>query len=99
MSEMENGEMMDNIVVLVDQDGKEMEFEYLDTIEYEGANYAVLVPLEEEDEEEAGSVLIMKIIPDENGDDLLDMVEDENVLDAVFEIFRENNSDDFEFID
>lgn len=99
MSEMENGEMMDNIVVLVDQDGKEMEFEYLDTIEYEGANYAVLVPLEEDDEEEAGSVLIMKIIPDENGDDLLDMVEDEAVLDAVFEIFRENNSDDFEFID
>lgn len=99
MSEMENGEMMDNVVVLVDQDGKEMEFEYLDTIEYEGANYAVLVPLEEDDEEEAGSVLIMKIIPDENGDDLLDMVEDEAVLDAVFEIFRENNSDDFEFID
>ena len=50
--EVENvneGEELDNILVLNDEDGNEVEFEFLDLIEYEGEEYVVLLPVEEEE--------------------------------------------------
>ena len=46
--EVENvneGEELDNIIVLNDEDGNEVEFEFLDLIEYEGEEYVVLLPV------------------------------------------------------
>ena len=43
------GEELDNILVLNDEEGNEVEFEFLDIIEYEGEEYVVLLPVEEED--------------------------------------------------
>ena len=48
--EVENvneGEELDNIIILNDEDGNEVEFEFLDLIEYEGEEYVVLLPVEE----------------------------------------------------
>jgi uncharacterized protein YrzB (UPF0473 family) len=45
-------EERDDFVVLVDEDGEEVEFEHLDTIELDGNEYVVLLPLVEEDDEE-----------------------------------------------
>ena len=50
--EVENvneGEELDNIIILNDEDGNEVEFEFLDLIEYEGEEYVVLLPVEEEE--------------------------------------------------
>ena len=44
------GEELDNILVLNDEEGNEVEFEFLDLIEYEGEEYVVLLPVEEETE-------------------------------------------------
>jgi uncharacterized protein YrzB (UPF0473 family) len=41
-------EEKDDIVVLVDENGEEVEFEHLDTIEMNGSEYVILLPLEEE---------------------------------------------------
>ena len=57
---MQEGEELDNIIVLNDEDGNEVEFEFLDLIEYEGEEYVVLLP-NEEDDEDAGEVLILKL--------------------------------------
>ena len=84
-----------NIVTLIDEEGVEMRFEMLDVIEYEGTEYAVLLP----DDEEADSVIILRVDVDENGNESLDSEADEKILDAVFEIFVENNSDEFDFVD
>ncbi len=59
---------MDNIVVLNDNDGNELEFEYLDLIEHNEETYVVLLP-----------------------------VDDEALLNELFEIFKEKNADKFDF--
>ena len=53
-----------NIVTLIDEEGAELRFEVLDVIDYEGAEYAVLLP----DDEEADSVIILKVNVDEEGE-------------------------------
>ena len=96
----ENKEYEDDItvVVLTDDDGNEMELEYLDCISYGGSDYAVMMPAEdEEDSDEAADVVILRIEPnDENSDSYL-AVEDEEILEAVFELFKARFKDYFDF--
>lgn len=89
----------DGVVVLTDDEGEEVEFEYLDTIDYEGNEYVVLLPVDA-DEDEAVEVLILKVEYGEDEDDEQYVsVESEELLDKLFDIFRENNGDDFEFVE
>ena len=101
--EVENvneGEELDNIIILNDEDGNEVEFEFLDLIEYEGEEYVVLLPVEEEETEEPGEVVILKLEDTESEDEESYVsVDDEDVLKAVFEIFKEKFKDEFNFID
>lgn len=93
------GEELDNIVVLNDEDGNEVEFEFLDLIEYEGEEYVVLLPNDEE-EEDAGEVLILKLEDtDSEDEESYVSVEDEEVLNKVFEIFKEKFKDEFNFVE
>ena len=98
MSEDTNNEELDNIIVLNDEDGNESEFEFLDLIEYEGEEYVVLLPVEES--EEAGEVVILKLEDTESEDEESYVsVDDEEILNKVFEIFKEKFKDDFNFVD
>ena len=45
-------EELDNIIVLNDEDGKEVEFEFLDLVELDDEEYVVLLPVTEEGEED-----------------------------------------------
>ncbi len=79
-----------NIVELTDEDGVTTAFEYQATIAYEGDEYVVLMaPEEEDDEEDEGGVVIMKIEQDEKGEDIYVSLEDEEKLQAVFDLFLE----------
>ena len=81
------------------EDGNEVEFEFLDLIEYEGEEYVVLLPVEE-DTEEPGEVVILKLEDTESEDEESYVsVEDEQVLNKVFEIFKEKFEDEFNFVD
>lgn len=95
------GEELDNILTLNDEDGNEVEFEFLDLIEYEGEEYVILLPVEDEEEaEEPGEVVILKLEDTENEDEESYVsVEDEDILNAVFEKFKEKFKDDFNFVD
>lgn len=98
MSEDTNNEELDNIIILNDEEGKESEFEFLDLIEYEGEEYVVLLPVEESDD--AGEVVILKLEDTESEDEESYVsVDDEEVLNKVFEIFKEKFKDDFNFVD
>ncbi len=95
----QEGEELDNIIVLNDENGEEIEFEFLDLIEYEGDEYVVLLP-NDEDEEDAGEVVILKLEDtDSEDEESYVSVDDEDVLKAVFEIFKEKFKDEFNFID
>ena len=84
------------VVVLEDEDGNEVEFELGDKVVYEGKEYVVLLPLDEDD----GGIVILEYQEggDEEGDLYLD-VEDESVLNAVFDMFKEKYADEFDFVD
>ena len=99
-NEMEElNEELDNIIVLNDEDGNEVQFEFLDLIEYEGEEYVVLLPMEES-EEESGEVVILKVEDTESEEEESYVsVDDEETLNKVFEIFKEKFKDEFNFID
>ena len=81
------------IISLTDEEGVEAEFEFLDLFPYKGKEYVVLLPVEDED----GDVLILEVGEDEEGNECLDAVEDLDILEAVFEMFKEAFADEFEF--
>ena len=96
---IEEGEELDNIIVLNDEDGNEVEFEFLDLIEYDGESYVVLLP-NDDDEEEAGEVLILKLEDNDSEDEESYVsVEDEEILNKVFEIFKDKFKDEFNFVE
>ena len=102
MEENFEGEELDNIITLNDEDGNEVKFEFLDLIELEDEQYVVLLPVTAEGEEEEGEVVILKVedSDDENSDEESYVsIEDETVLNKVFEIFKEKFKDDFDFVD
>ena len=77
-----------DFVTLIDEDGNEVEFEHIDTVEYEGVTYLAFIPAELSVEEDA-EVVIMQVVTDENGEELLEGVEDDDIADAVFNIVIE----------
>ncbi|KIR01977.1 hypothetical protein P261_00791 [Lachnospiraceae bacterium TWA4] len=88
-------EELDNIVSLSDEDGNDVQFEFLDIVNYEDNDYVILLPIEEESEE----VVILKIEGvDEDDTETYTSVDDEETLNAVFEIFKEKFKDEFNFI-
>ena len=102
MDENENNipeEELDNIIVLNDENGEEVHFEFLDLIELEGEEYVVLLPVEE-DEEAEGEVVILKVEDTESEEEESYVsVDDEDTLNKVFEIFKEKFKDEFNFVD
>lgn len=94
-------EERDDLVILIDEDGSEVEFEHLDTIEMNGMEYVVLLPFSETEPEEqdVDEVVILKIEHNEDGEDSFISVEDEEELNSVFEEFRTRMEEEYEFED
>jgi len=93
---MELNDQMDNIIVLEDEHGNPAEFTFLDSIDYEGKEYVVLLPVEQEED---GEVVILGVEPIEGSEDEESFVPvmDDDVLNAVFEVFKEKFKDLIEF--
>lgn len=82
-----------NLITLTDENGNDVEFEYLDCIEYQGKEYLVLIGAEED----ADEIVILEVEPvDEENENYL-AVEDEAVLNAVYEIFKDRFKDVLNF--
>ncbi|MDY5730034.1 MAG: DUF1292 domain-containing protein [Eubacteriales bacterium] len=90
---MENQEMMemeDNLIELIDEEGKATMFEHVATIEHEGETYIMVVEEEmlakaDEDENEEVEAVVLKVETDENGNDIYVSIEDEALSAIVFE--------------
>ncbi len=89
-------EEFSNIVTLTDEDGEAVKFEFLDLIAYDNEEYVVLLPVD--DEEEDGEVVILQVQANGGDDEEYTSVEDEETLQAVFEIFKEKFKDQFNFM-
>ena len=94
-------EEFSNIIVLNDENGNEVQFEFLDLIEYESEEFVVLLPVLEDGEEDDGEVVILKVDDSEENSDEESYVsvDDEETLTAVFEIFKDKFKEEFNFTD
>lgn len=93
---MENEEILqeeESILTLTDENGEDTNFEYLDCVEYEGTEYLVLMP------EESNEIVILAVEPiDEENENYL-AVDNEDILNAVYGIFKERYKDILQFED
>ena len=101
MEENFGGEELDNIVILNDEQGNEVKFEFLDLVELDNEEYVVLLPVTDEGEEDEGEVVILKLedTDDDSEEESYVGVEDEEILNKVFEMFKEKYKDEFNFVD
>ena len=82
-----------NFVTLTDDEGNDVELEYVDALEYNGTTYMAFLPVveedseEEENEEEYGLVILKSQM--ENGEEFLVTIDDEEEIDKVYDLFME----------
>ena len=81
-----------DIYTLTDEEGNEVEFELIDSVDYQDDEYLILLPLEEDAEE----VTILKVIPNADGSESYVTVDTEETLLAVFEVFKAHFAENFE---
>ena len=98
---MENNENIElyeeetSVLTLTDENGQDVDFEYLDCIDYQGKEYLVLMPTESLSTE----IIILEVEPvDEENENYLS-VQDEEILNAVYGIFKEKYADVLTFED
>lgn len=93
-------EELTNLVVLNDEDGNEVQFEFLDLIELDSEQYAILLPVDE-DEDAEGEVVILKVedSDEDSEEETYVSVDDEEILNKVFEIFKDKFKDEFNFVE
>lgn len=90
LEEMENEGAL---ITLTDDEGNEVEFEFLDVIEYDGDEYIVLI----ENDEDADEVVILKINAlDEETEEYVS-IDDEEILQNVFDMFKKKYEGDINF--
>lgn len=78
------------VLTLIDEDGEEQDFAILDIVELEGSRYAILLPLDEEGEEEdEGEAIILKYAKDEEGNEILVDIEDDEEWERVADAWEE----------
>ena len=95
----ENGEELDNVIILNDEDGNEVQFEFLDLVELDSEEYVVLLPTSEEEEDEEEVVILKVEDTDSEDEESYVSVDDEEILNKVFEQFKEKFKDEFNFTD
>ena len=88
-----NDEFGPNFLTLTDDEGNDIELEYVDALEHNGTTYMAFFPVVEEDsedeenEEEYGLVILKSQM--ENGEEFLVTIDGEEEIDKVYDLFME----------
>ena len=81
-----------SFITLTDEDGNDIELEYVDALEYEGQTYMAFFPAVEdeadEESEDYGLVILKSVM--ENSEELLSTLDDEAELEKIYELFMEH---------
>ena len=86
-----------NFITLTDEEGNDIELEYVDALELDGQTYMAFFPTVEDEADEAKAedfgLVILKSIT-ENGEELLSTLDSDEELDRVYDLFMEQLMDD-----
>ena len=77
-----------DFITITDEDGEEYELEVLSTLEYNGCTYLAVIPAGAEDEGDL-EVSILKSV-EEDGEPILCAIEDEEELQAVYDLIMDS---------
>ncbi|MBR5345182.1 MAG: DUF1292 domain-containing protein [Clostridia bacterium] len=84
-------EEFDDIIELIDDEGEEVSFRLVDVIEYRDDTYLALEAVEDEDEaSEEAEIVFMLVTRDEKDEDCYEPVLDDDMNEALFEIFMQH---------
>ena len=84
-----------SILTLTDENGEDIDFEYLDCLTYQDKEYLVLMPADEAETQ----IVILEVEPVDDENENYLAVDDETVLDAVYGMFKEKYKDVLTFED
>lgn len=101
---MENENWGEDIISLMDEEGKQSEYRIVACAELDGVEYMALEPILEDPEEvltDAAELVFLKVSEelDEDGEAFLDTIADDEEFERVAEIFRDKLSEEYDFLD
>lgn len=89
----------DNIISISDEDGNDFDLLVLDEAIYRDVRYLALSESLSPEEEENLDIIILKVIEDEaTGEEILSTLDDDQELEAVYQIFEEQMFADDEIV-
>ncbi len=89
--------MADDTMILYDEDENPIKFQFLDYIELDHAKYVALLPLE--GAAANSEVLIMQVVEDDKGDQDFDLIEDKKLYRKLYNKFKRDHKDEYDFRD
>ncbi len=94
MNERENER---EFYTLVDEDGKEIEFELIGTAEMNGATYCAMIPADAAETDGFCEYVVLRVEKDENGEETLVSVDDDEEFDNIADIFDDQFSEEIDY--
>ncbi len=89
-----------NILTFYDENDEAIELEIVDSFELDGKKYAALATPEDiENENDESEVFIMRLESESSGEDIFVYIEDEDELDAAFNMFKDRCSEEFDIVE
>jgi hypothetical protein len=88
---IQDEELDDEIIELIDEFGKVIKFKLLDVTEYKGEKYTLLLAAEPNDEISDDEVVIFRLNEKE---ETLDPIEDDNLLQEIFDYYQSEEYED-----
>ena len=76
-----------DFITISDEEGNEFELEVLSTVDWNGTSYMAVIPANTEEEEDLGVSILKTIV--EDGEEILSVIEDEQELQAVYDIIMD----------
>jgi len=90
-----SSEYGNDFVTISDDDGNDFVLEHLDTIEVDDVFYMAFLPTDLDEDDEDYGLVILKVV-EENGEEVLISIDDENLLENLYERFVERLSEEEE---
>jgi len=90
-----DGDFGNDFITIEDDEGRELELEHLDTVEMGGELYMAFVPTDIDEDDEDFGLVILKVIV-ENNEEIFATVDDDDELEAAFNLFVQRLSDEDE---
>ena len=76
-----------DLVTIVDDEGNEFELEVIESMDYNGKSYMAFLPADMSEDDPDYGFILLRVVEDENGDEVFDSIDDEDELQDVYERF------------